>query len=309
MGSPMGAPWAPPCPPHGESLINEARTKMVCVDAGGWQTCRSRAHGRGPCPQEAMGESSKEQLAVLQEKVSAVAETTVQETEEIERSDNLISGLQLAIESLRELGALAPAVALENEIRKEERRRRAICKENPAVMEAMRLQREYEARQEIERARMLKDANAKLLADRKRELEDVEKKVRKRKAEIADMESLAATRSAVKRYSPEHLGQASRSGGGAACRKTRFEVLDRIAKLGAGLSTPQKNDWQWFKESWDAAMLEEHKADWGGKFASWVQGVLNSMDEGVNNAFSLFVNAETRRVLDKAPALMVPGLG
>ena len=56
-------------------------------------------------------------------------------------------------------------------------------------------------------------------------------------------------------------------------------------------------------------MLEEHKADWGGKFASWVQGVLNSMDEGVNNAFSLFVNAETRRVLDKAPALMVPGLG
>ena len=120
------------------------------------------------------------------------------------------------------------------------------------------------------------------------------------------MESIAATRAAIKRYAPKALGQDSRSGGGVAGRKMRFEVLDRLAKIGSGLSAPQKSDWSWFKESWGQAMLDAWGVNWGGTFASWIQGVLNDIESGANNSFSLFVNAETRRVLDKVPALMVP---
>ena len=130
--------------------------------------------------------------------------------------------------------------------------------------------------------------------------------LKKRKAELAALEDIAATKSAVKRYSPASLGQNSNNGGGVAGRKTRFEVLDRVSKAGAGLSDAQKNDWPWFKEMWDKAMLEEHGQDWGGTFASWIQNVINDCSGGANNAFSVFVHAETRRVLEQTKALMVP---
>ena len=52
-------------------------------------------------------------------------------------------------------------------------------------------------------------------------------------------------------------------GGGGLARKRRFEVLDRMARSGAGLSVHQKNDWAWFKEEWDQKMLAELKGDWG----------------------------------------------
>ena len=50
------------------------------------------------------------------------------------------------------------------------------------------------------------------------------------------------TRAAIKRYAPRAVGQDSRNGGGVVGRKMRFEVLDRLAKIGAGLSAPQKSD-------------------------------------------------------------------
>ena len=144
------------------------------------------------------------------------------------------------------------------------------------------------------------------MRERKKELEGVKNLLKKRKAELAALEDIAATKSAVKRYSPASLGQNSNNGGGVAGRKTRFEVLDRVSKAGAGLSDAQKNDWPWFKEMWDKAMLEEHGQDWGGTFASWIQNVINDCSGGANNAFSVFVHAETRRVLAETTALMVP---
>ena len=83
-------------------------------------------------------------------------------------------------------------------------------------------------------------------------------------------------------------------------------MLDRLARLGAGLSAPQKNDWLWFKEAWDQNMLDVHGEDWGGVFAGWMQRLLNDADVGVSNAFSLFVHAETRRCFDGLPLLSVP---
>ena len=90
------------------------------------------------------------------------------------------------------------------------------------------------------------------------------------------------------------LGLGHAKGGTVAMRKNRFQLMDRIASVGAGLSAEQRNDWTWFKETWDKKMSEEHKDLWGTVFAGWMQGVLENMREE-NNAMSLFVHSETVR--------------
>ena len=119
------------------------------------------------------------------------------------------------------------------------------------------------------------------------------------------MENIRATKHAIKTFTPEVLGQGSNNAGGAKGKARRFEVLDRLARLKAGLSPGQKNDWQWFKESWGQAMVHHHKSNWGIIFfAGWVQNVLT---DNRSNAFSLFVYNETCRVFKDTVALHVPG--
>jgi hypothetical protein len=52
-------------------------------------------------------------------------------------------------------------------------------------------------------------------------------------------------------------------------------------------------------------MLAEHKDDWGGVFAGWVQSILNGLGEGNTTAFSLFVHAETVRGFSGAPVVQL----
>ena len=119
------------------------------------------------------------------------------------------------------------------------------------------------------------------------------------------MEGIRACKHAMKSFTPQELGEGSQNAGGAKARSRRFEVLDRLARLRAGLSPAQKNDWQWFKESWDQAMVAEHKANWASLFAAWMQQVL---DDERSNAFSCFVHTETCRVFHGIAALHVPGI-
>ena len=53
-------------------------------------------------------------------------------------------------------------------------------------------------------------------------------------------------------------------------------------------------------------MLEEHGAEWGRVFAESTQKVLLDFENGVGNAFSLFVHGETRRCFHDVEALQVP---
>ena len=53
-------------------------------------------------------------------------------------------------------------------------------------------------------------------------------------------------------------------------------------------------------------MLEEYGPEWARVFAEWVQKVLADFENGVGNAFSLFVHAETRRCFHDVVALQVP---
>ena len=118
------------------------------------------------------------------------------------------------------------------------------------------------------------------------------------------MESICESRHAIKSFTLEALGEGNGSAGGPKARKNRFEVLDRLARIRAGLSAGQKNDWSWFKEAWDKEMVQEHKAGWASLFAKWMQNVL---DDESSNAFSTFVYNETCRVFHGTAALQVPG--
>ena len=78
--------------------------------------------------------------------------------------------------------------------------------------------------------------------------------------------------------------------------------MDKLSKLGQGLSPAQRVDFGWFKEAWDAWGLAQYEAEWGEMFASIVQNILQRITAGVTNAFSEHVYNETRRVLEK-PAI------
>ena len=82
--------------------------------------------------------------------------------------------------------------------------------------------------------------------------------------------------------------------------------MDRMAKLGAGLSPQQRNDWMWFKEAYDRKMHTEHGDGWVQLFVGWMQGVLNEINDGTPNAFSLFVHMETTRCFADEVGLAMP---
>jgi len=237
----------------------------------------------------------------------AVAELSAQKADEIHASEMLLDTFDQAIVSLRAVGAMSAVANLENEMRKERRRQRALGKEDAAVAVALARKRDAADLEAQRQRRMLADANAKTLTAQKlqKELGEATALLKKRKAELQDMENIAESKHTVRRFSVESLGQGQAKGGGVAARKKRFEVLDRLARLGSGLSVGQKNDWLWFREAWDERMLEELGVDWGGTFAGWMQEVLNDFDAGKGNAFSEFVHNETRRCFDLVPALVI----
>ena len=195
---------------------------------------------------------------------------------------------------------------LELELTKERRRLRALTQESPAVAEAFLRFRAVEDQDAFARKRLheqetkKKREAAKAIADRDAAVAEL-KRV---KNTISETEALKACKHAVKTYTVQALGDGTGNGGGYKGRILRWEVLDRLARLGAGLSDGQKNDWTWFKSSWDEAMLAENPYTWPMVFAGYVQGVL---DDVRTNAFSEFVFKETSRVFSSHAALSVPG--
>ena len=100
-------------------------------------------------------------------------------------------------------------------------------------------------------------------------------RLKKRKRDIDNAENVLGTKHAVKQFSLEDLGKGAKLKRCLdAAKKRRWEVLDRLARLGQGLSPEQRNDFSWFKEAWDACMLQEHgaaglKRSWGGCSDFW----------------------------------------
>ena len=199
---------------------------------------------------------------------------------------------------------------IQDQKRRELKRQRVAATNDSAVAEALLAissSRAAEERRERLALQTLNQREAELARMRKAvtETSDV---LRKRKQDLLALENILTERTAIKRYAPESLGQGKSRSGGAAARKLRFEVLDRMAKLGSGLSAPQSNDWPWFREAWDSKMSDLHADDWGGMFSGWMQHVLDDMANGVSNAFSEFVHAETVRNFKDVPMLVLPAI-
>ena len=181
-----------------------------------------------------------------------------------------------------------------------------LAKESPAVADAFLRLRKAEDQERLMRKRIAEQHNdrkreaAKALADREAAVAELRNTRRK----IQEMESICASKHAIKTYTLEALGKGNDSAGGRKARQNRFEVLDRLACIRAGLSAGQRNDWSWFKEEWDKEMVKQHGANWASTFAKWMQNIL---DDECSNAFSKFVYKETCRVFHGAAALQVPG--
>jgi hypothetical protein len=219
------------------------------------------------------------------------------------------AALKVASAEMRSHGMLAAVACLENEIAKERRRMRALCSEHPAVAGALEQRKEREEAEARRKRRDLDDEHKHELSAKrlKAEFEESNKALKKKQAQLRELEGVLEAKYAMKTFTPELLGQGQLRSGGPSARKSRFEVLDRLAHLGVGLSPAQKNDWTWFKGAWDAKMVNEHEQEWGSTFAGWIQRVLEDMEEQAgSNAFSEFVHDETIRCLSDAPALRLP---
>ena len=125
-------------------------------------------------------------------------------------------------------------------------------------------------------------------------------------AELKRVEAVVTAMTSQKAYSPEMLGQGRGNGGLKEHKQNRYDVLERLRRVG-GLTEAQKGQWDFFKGEWDAAQASEYGAEWGLKFAQNMQGVLEDMLHGESHAFSEFVKKETDRVLGVKGALVAPG--
>ncbi len=217
-----------------------------------------------------------------------------------------IAALEATLEGLRAIGSVRGVQCIEAELAKERRKARQLVKDSPAVADAFLRLRRAEDQERLMNKRIAdqhgerKREAAKALADRDTAVAELRETRRK----IHEMESVGACRHAIKTFTLEALGEGNDNAGGPKARKNRFEALDRLARIRAGLSAGQKNDWSWFKEAWDKEMVKQHGANWASVFAKWMQSVL---DDECSNAFSTFVYNETCRVFHGTAALHVPG--
>jgi hypothetical protein len=224
----------------------------------------------------------------------------------LHKSQATIAALEVHIHGLRDIGSVRGVKCMETELTKERRKMRAFIVESPAVADAFLRLRNAEDQEKLANNRI-----ANLHKERKRDAAtalkdrdaaDAELRVIRRK--IVEMESVRACKHSIKTFSLSALGQGTDNAGGKPGKKNRFEVLDRLARIRAGLSPGQAADWTWFKAAWDQEMVAQHGCDWAETFAKWMQTVL---DDECSNAFSTFVYNETCRVFKNVAAIMVPG--
>jgi len=242
----------------------------------------------------------------VQSKPMEIAPLSASQADSVQNSQSTMAALEATIDSLKAIGSVRGVQCIEQELQKERRKRRALLQESPAVADAFLRLRRAEEQDGLMKRRHVAEQN-----DRKRQAEQAiadrdaaVAEMKRTKRSIQEMESVRASRYAIKTFTLDALGAGCQNAGGAKARKNRFEVLDRLSRLKVGLSAGQRNDWPWFKDAWDEAMVAEHRGNWASVFSGWVQHVL---DDERSNAFSAFVYNETCRVLSGSAALHVPG--
>ena len=113
---------------------------------------------------------------------------------------------------------------------------------NPAVAESFLERRASEAQEHLRKRLFADELNNQVRAAKraKQERDAAVAELKRAKDEIKDLEIIRECRYAMRTYTAGALGDGSANAGGAAARKRRFDVLDRVARVGAGLSAGQK---------------------------------------------------------------------
>ena len=209
---------------------------------------------------------------------------------------------------LRAWGDISASLYMETQREKERKRARLLSKEDPNVLRALTQLSDLKAASErnhklqideaIKRKLDLKELNCDIKRAR-HVLKDAQDK-------LVDVKSTLHAKQHLRKFSPEELGKGRKNCGGIAGKKNRLDVLQRMSRLGSGLSSPQALDFNWFCEKWDEAGVEDYGDTWPDTFSTWMQNVLDELDNAVPMAFSTFVYSETRRRLADAVALAVP---
>ena len=214
--------------------------------------------------------------------------------------------LERALKEFQETGHLQAVRGVEAEPKIIERKERSFCVQNRDVAHAFAQLRDREAREyQRKRAIALEINDTRQAAKKIRAAEQTAvAELNKRRKALMDLEALREVNHAMKTFTAESLGHGHAKAGGAAAKQLRFEVLDPSARRGAALSPGQRTDFTWFKNAWDARMVEEYKEKWGQTFMEWVQEVINDPS---TNAFSKFVYNESKRNFNELVALHVPG--
>ncbi len=259
----------------------------------GWEAPSSAA--------AAAGESAPASPPGLSTSLSQTAEQT---------SDMMRTYASMA-EELRSWGDIAGATFMELQLNKERRRVRELSREDPGVQRALAA---YEDAREatLRREKQQLDVEARRGEELTRLGADVKKArklLRTQQAKLVDAEEAIDIKHRIKHVGLSELGAGFRSCGGAAGRTARFEALNRLARLGSGLSAAQRSDFDWFRREWDAAGMDDFGEQWPRTFATWLQNVIDEYLGGNSRAFSMFMHSETRRRLSGSLALALPAAG
>jgi hypothetical protein len=217
---------------------------------------------------------------------------------------NKIDVYEDAMKSFQESGAIKLAGHCHNAMDAERRRLRHLTKENPDVARQLIRKQDAEAARQLKRRRELDELNQqqqtkkRLLAETREE----EKKVSAARKQLRVLEDNAVMKTELSTYTPEMLGYEVPNPTLKVYREKRHIVLDKLSRLGQGLSPAQKADFAWWKEAWDGQMLGTHGQQWGQIFAMHAQHILDEISAGKTNAFSVMMHTETIRLLH-GPAL------
>ena len=103
-----------------------------------------------------------------------------------------------------------------------------------------------------------------------RELKEAQAELVRIRKQTRDAEAVVTATEAMKTFSLDSMGDGKKNAGGKKGQETRFEVLERVRAV-AALSAEQRNDWEYFKTTWDKLMAECHGAGWPKLFAEILQ--------------------------------------
>ena len=235
-------------------------------------------------------------------------QVTDEQAEAIIEMRTQMTVLQSASDNLRSAGLIREAVLMEQRLAAERKRHRSLLKTKPELADSFLRLRKAEAeewRRERHRTTMLnqqaKEAAAAVAAKNAAQAD-----LNNLKRKLAEIEGQREAAQSMRRFTLGMLGEGTPNAGGAKGRNNRFQLMDRLKNLRAGLSGAQINEYHWWREAWDKKMLEVHGAAWPAMFGSWMKAV---QEDPKSNAFSLFMFTETQRVLSDVKGLAVPGIG